>query len=221
MQLAKTSTRLAKLAEAKIPYISVLTDPTTGGTTASYAMLGDIHIAEPKALIGFAGPRVAEAIRAVALDIVGDGPLAPALRSRAAALGIAAAVEFAGALPADEVAAQLRRAWLLAAPSLTASDGDAEGLPNTVVEAAASGLPVIASDHSGIPEAVEDGRTGLLVPEGDVEGLAHTITGLLGAPDRRSDMARAARALAEERFDLVRQTELLEAIYDRVRGVSA
>jgi acetyl-CoA carboxylase carboxyl transferase subunit beta len=58
MQMAKTSSRLARLAEAKIPYISVLTDPTTGGTTASYAMLGDIHIAEPQALIGFAGPRV-------------------------------------------------------------------------------------------------------------------------------------------------------------------
>jgi len=58
MQMAKTSARLARLAEAKIPYISLLTDPTTGGTTASYAMLGDVHIAEPKALIGFAGPRV-------------------------------------------------------------------------------------------------------------------------------------------------------------------
>ncbi|MGQ9642670.1 MAG: acetyl-CoA carboxylase, carboxyltransferase subunit beta [Ignavibacterium sp.] len=58
MQLAKISARLTKLAEAGLPYISVLTDPTTGGTTASYAMLGDIHIAEPKALIGFAGPRV-------------------------------------------------------------------------------------------------------------------------------------------------------------------
>lgn len=58
MQMAKTSSRLARLAEAKIPYISILTDPTTGGTTASYAMLGDVHIAEPKALIGFAGPRV-------------------------------------------------------------------------------------------------------------------------------------------------------------------
>lgn len=58
VQMAKTSARLARLAEAKIPYISILTDPTTGGTTASYAMLGDIHIAEPKALIGFAGPRV-------------------------------------------------------------------------------------------------------------------------------------------------------------------
>lgn len=58
MQLAKTSSRLARLADAGVPYISVLTDPTTGGTTASYAMLGDVHIAEPKALIGFAGPRV-------------------------------------------------------------------------------------------------------------------------------------------------------------------
>jgi acetyl-CoA carboxylase carboxyl transferase subunit beta len=58
MQMAKTSSRLARLADAGVPYISVLTDPTTGGTTASYAMLGDIHIAEPKALIGFAGPRV-------------------------------------------------------------------------------------------------------------------------------------------------------------------
>lgn len=58
MQMAKTSSRLARLADAKLPYISVLTDPTTGGTTASYAMLGDINIAEPNALIGFAGPRV-------------------------------------------------------------------------------------------------------------------------------------------------------------------
>ncbi len=58
MQMAKTSARLAQLAEARVPFISVLTDPTTGGTTASYAMLGDVIIAEPKALIGFAGPRV-------------------------------------------------------------------------------------------------------------------------------------------------------------------
>jgi acetyl-CoA carboxylase carboxyl transferase subunit beta len=60
MQLAKVSAALAKLDDAKIPYISVLTDPTTGGVTASFAMLGDINIAEPGALIGFAGPRVIE-----------------------------------------------------------------------------------------------------------------------------------------------------------------
>ena len=58
MQMAKTSAKLAQLADAKIPYISLCTDPTTGGTTASFAMLGDINIAEPGALIGFAGPRV-------------------------------------------------------------------------------------------------------------------------------------------------------------------
>jgi acetyl-CoA carboxylase carboxyl transferase subunit beta len=58
MQMAKTSAKLSLLARAKIPYISFLTDPTTGGVTASYAMLGDLNIAEPGALIGFAGPRV-------------------------------------------------------------------------------------------------------------------------------------------------------------------
>jgi len=58
MQMAKTSARLALLSEAKIPYISLMTDPTTGGVTASFAMLGDFNIAEPRALIGFAGPRV-------------------------------------------------------------------------------------------------------------------------------------------------------------------
>jgi acetyl-CoA carboxylase carboxyl transferase subunit beta len=58
MQMAKTSARIAQMDEAKVPYISVLTDPTTGGVTASFAMLGDINIAEPGALIGFAGPRV-------------------------------------------------------------------------------------------------------------------------------------------------------------------
>src|SRR4029079_19122303 len=60
MQMAKTASALALLSEARLPYIAILTDPTTGGVTASYAMLGDITIAEPKALIGFAGPRVIE-----------------------------------------------------------------------------------------------------------------------------------------------------------------
>jgi acetyl-CoA carboxylase carboxyl transferase subunit beta len=60
MQMAKTSAALAKLRAASLPFISVLTDPTTGGVTASFAMLGDINMAEPKALIGFAGPRVIE-----------------------------------------------------------------------------------------------------------------------------------------------------------------
>jgi acetyl-CoA carboxylase carboxyl transferase subunit beta len=60
MQMAKISAALARLDRARLPYISVLTDPTTGGVTASYAMLGDLNVAEPRALIGFAGPRVIE-----------------------------------------------------------------------------------------------------------------------------------------------------------------
>ena len=60
MQLVKVSAALARLDEARVPFISILTDPTTGGVTASYAMLGDLNIAEPGALIGFAGPRVIE-----------------------------------------------------------------------------------------------------------------------------------------------------------------
>ena len=60
MQMAKTAAALARLGEARLPYISILTDPTTGGVTASYALLGDLNIAEPNALIGFAGPRVIE-----------------------------------------------------------------------------------------------------------------------------------------------------------------
>jgi acetyl-CoA carboxylase carboxyl transferase subunit beta len=60
MQMAKTSAVLARLHEAGIPYVSILTDPTTGGVTASFSMLGDVHLAEPGALVGFAGPRVIE-----------------------------------------------------------------------------------------------------------------------------------------------------------------
>lgn len=150
------------------------------------------------------------------LRIIGDGPLAATLRRRAERLGVAGSVEFAGALRADEVAAEMRRAWLLAAPSRTARDGDAEGLPNSVVEAAASGLPVVATDHAGIPEAVEHKRSGFLVSEGGIEPLAHQMIALLQDADMRQSMSRAARALAERKFDLDRQTKKLEEIYDRV-----
>lgn len=150
------------------------------------------------------------------LRIIGEGPLLGALRRQAEALGIAGSVEFAGALRAVEVAAEMRRAWLLAAPSRTARDGDSEGLPNTVVEAAASGLPVVATDHGGIPEAVSHGVSGFLVPEGEADLLARRLVELLRDADMRGQMGRKARAIAEERFDLRRQAERLEAIYDSV-----
>ena len=110
----------------------------------------------------------------------------------------------------------MQRASLLAAPSLTARNGDAEGLPTVIVEAAASSLPVVGTRHSGIPEAVVDGQTGFLVPEGDPEALAERIALLLGSAQLRERMDRPARAMAEAKFDLRRQTARLEALYDRL-----
>jgi colanic acid/amylovoran biosynthesis glycosyltransferase len=125
-------------------------------------------------------------------------------------------VQFLGALPQDEVVQWMRRAAVLAAPSLTAADGDAEGLPNVVVEAAASGLPVVATHHSGIPEAVEDGKTGFLVAEGDSGALRAHLADLLGSEEMQREMGAAARRLAEKRFDRVRLGDRLERIYDGV-----
>ena len=150
------------------------------------------------------------------LVIIGDGPLRVALTRQARQLGDR--VRFLGSLSSDEVTKWMRRASVLAAPSLTAADGDAEGLPNVVVEAAASGLPVVATTHSGIPEAVEDGATGFLVPENEADALAARLAELLGSEPLRREMGAAGRRLAERKFNRQMLTERLEAIYDRVAG---
>jgi len=150
------------------------------------------------------------------LVVIGDGPLRGALERRAQGFG--ERVRFLGALPPGEVAAWMKRAWLLAAPSVTAGDGDAEGLPTVIVEASASGLPAVGTGHSGIPEAIVDGVSGFLVPERDPGALAARLQTLLGSAELRSRMGGAALALAQERFDLTRQIARLESLYDGVRG---
>jgi glycosyltransferase involved in cell wall biosynthesis len=114
----------------------------------------------------------------------------------------------------------MQRAWLLAAPSVTAGDGDSEGLPTVVCEASAAGLPIVATRHSGIPEAVSDGETGLLSPERDVALLARNLSLLLASPWMRESMAGASRLRALDRFDLARQIERLEGYYDHLTGRS-
>lgn len=148
------------------------------------------------------------------LLIVGDGPLRPRLEREVAALGLGTRVRFAGKLAQGKVVEHMRSAWVLAAPSLTARDGDAEGLPNVIVEAAACGLPAVASRHAGAPEAVGDGTTGFLVPEGAVEPLADALRSLLASADLQRQFAEAAVGLARQRFDGRRQNETLELIYD-------
>jgi glycosyltransferase involved in cell wall biosynthesis len=150
------------------------------------------------------------------LVVIGDGPLRGALERQARDLGDR--VQFLGELPSDEVANWMRRASVLAVPSMTAVDGDAEGLPNVVVEAAASGLPVVGTSHSGIPEAIDDGISGFLVPESDAEALALRLAQLLASESLRRDMGAAARRLAERKFSRQMQTARLESIYDKVAG---
>ena len=156
------------------------------------------------------------AIADATLVIIGDGPLRASLGEQARALGNR--VRFLGALGSDEVANWMRRASVLAAPSVTAADGDAEGLPNVIVEAAASGLPVVGTHHSGIPEAVEDGVSGFLVPENDASALAARLRDVLGSESRRREMGLVARQLAERKFNRQLLTARLESIYDQVAG---
>lgn len=146
--------------------------------------------------------------------LIGTGPLEPALREQAAVLGVDAT--FAGARTPDEVHADLARSRILAAPSRTAADGDSEGLPTTILEGAALGLPVVATWHSGIPEAVRHDETGLLGPERDPDALAANIGALLADPALAARLGERGRAYVTEHFDLARQSLRLEDLYDEL-----
>ena len=147
------------------------------------------------------------------LVLAGDGPMRDELHRLAAPLG---RVEFAGWLPHDELRRRMRGALAVCVPSLAAPDGDAEGLPNVVIEAMAAGVPVVGSDHAGIPEAVEHERTGLLVPPGDSEALAGALRRLIDDPGLQRRLGAAAFGAAAARFGAVEQSRRLEGILRRV-----
>ena len=156
---------------------------------------------------------VRETFPAAKMTILGDGELRPAL---AAAAGTGSGIDLPGAVSAGEVASWLQRADVLVVPSVTAADGDTEGLPTILAEAMASGIPVVGTRHAGIPEAIADEETGLLVPERHPADLAAAIRRLLADPATRSRMGASARTRAETQFSISRQSAALEAIYDGV-----
>jgi colanic acid/amylovoran biosynthesis glycosyltransferase len=135
------------------------------------------------------------------VSLVGDGPLRGELEESCERLGLSGRVSFLGARTQDEVMALLARAHLFAAPSVTGRDGDEEGIPTTLMEAMAVGLPVVATRHAGIPELVEDGVSGLLVGERDVDALAGALRTVLADPRRGVEMGAAGRARVASRFD--------------------
>ncbi|MGA7271072.1 MAG: glycosyltransferase, partial [Acidimicrobiia bacterium] len=134
-------------------------------------------------------------------DIVGEGPLREALTDEIARFGLEHVVSLRGSLDHAEVVELLDGAGAFALASVMAGDGDRDGIPNVILEAMAMELPVVSTHHSGIPEAVEDGVTGFLVPPGDSFALASALGRLLKDPELARSLGRAGREVVERRFD--------------------
>jgi glycosyltransferase involved in cell wall biosynthesis len=146
--------------------------------------------------------------------LLGDGPLRTSLEDLARRLRVRA--EFFGFRPLEEVRAWLRRATVVAVPSITARDGDSEGLPTVLLEAQASGTPVVATRHSGIPEGVIENETAILVDEGDEAALSTGLGRFLEDSESVSQFGRRGRAFVQSAFELRKQVSGLEDLYDRV-----
>lgn len=144
--------------------------------------------------------------------IIGEGPLRPALEAQIRQLGLDEMVKLYGALPHEAVIEQYKQATIFALPAIQGTDGDRDGIPNVILEALAMELPVISTRHSGVPEVVEDGVNGLLVPPEDAQALAGALEQLIRSPDTRQQFGRVGRQIVAERFDPEKNTRrLLEA----------
>ena len=146
-------------------------------------------------------------------DIVGDGPERPKLERLIVELGIANNVRLLGWQAREEVLRLLERTHMFLAPSVTSRTGDQEGIPLVLHEAMASGLPVVSTYHTGIPELVDDGESGFLVPERDAEALANRLTHLIEHRAIWREMGRKGRKRIEEFNDLEKQNDRLIEIY--------
>ena len=147
----------------------------------------------------------------VRLEIAGDGPLLGELKSKAASAGLVAT--FRGALPHEEVRALYERASVFCLPCVVASTGDRAGLPTSVLEAMALGVPVVTTGVNGLNETVIDGVTGLIVPEHDPASLADALARLLADPELASRLAEAGRHHVEQGFTLERSVSILRSLF--------
>ncbi len=155
------------------------------------------------------------------LTLVGDGPARGALEALAARLGVAEAVDWPGFLAPEQIRALMHASHAFFHPSETTADGNREGVPNSLLEAMATGLPVFATRHGGIPEAVDDGVSGRLVGEKDADALAAVALEAMAPPDRLAGWGAAARSAVLERFERSAQTEVLERCYDEALALGS
>ncbi|MGY2745228.1 glycosyltransferase [Arthrobacter sp. UYCu723] len=152
------------------------------------------------------------------LRIVGAGPLENSLRALVARLRLESSVFFLGAQSHPVVLQELAAARLLCLPSVTAKSGDQEGLGQVLLEAGATGRPVVATEHGGIVDAIADGETGILVAERDSKTLSEALITLLTDTALASSLGRNARARVVRDFDARRQAEKVEEVYRRALG---
>jgi len=145
------------------------------------------------------------------LEIIGDGPLQAELEAFVASRGMAAHIHLRGRRDKAFVQAALRAADVFALPSVTAADGDQEGIPVSLMEAMAAGVPCLSTVHSGIPELIDDGRSGWLVPERDAAALAEKLTAIQRGSYDLAAVARHARETVEARFNQHRLHDQLAA----------
>ena len=152
---------------------------------------------------------------AVDCRIVGEGPEHAALQAQINHLGLRDVVTLLGARPHTDVIAEYRAASMFALPCVVSANGDRDGIPNVILEAMAMQLPVISTRHSGIPEAVIDGETGVLVPPEDPVALADALEQLLVDHAQRVMMGRRGRQAVTARFDVADNVEELLRCFQR------
>lgn len=157
--------------------------------------------------------KVAKQIPEVHLDYVGNGELMPAVRAYVEVTSLEDQVTLHGVQDHETVKNQMQSASVFVQHSLTNPEtGDEEGLPVAILEAGANGLPVVATQHAGIPEEVEEGVTGFLVPEGDVAGMAARMLQLARDPALRNQMGSAARTKVSREFRVEEQLTKLRRV---------
>src|SRR5438445_3210951 len=152
------------------------------------------------------------------LTIAGEGPMLRELEELTCKLKIDDRVALPGFVTSEKLREIYYASHIFLHPSETGADGNQEGIPNSMLEAMASGLPVFATRHGGIPEAIEHGVSGVLVPERDVGELTHALLDVAEDPAFLSRIAHAGAAVVRENFDLRAQARRLEDIYLQMIG---
>jgi colanic acid/amylovoran biosynthesis glycosyltransferase len=157
--------------------------------------------------------RFAGSHRAATFTIAGEGPLRSELGRLAAELDVADKVFFPGFVSQAQLRELFYQSHIFLHPSERSGDGNQEGVPNSMLEAMASGLPIFATEHGGIPEAIENGRSGILVREGDDGSLAHVLLERTSNPEGLSAIARNGAEVVRQKFQQSVQTKTLEDYY--------